>query len=69
MVFTRQDIITFALGAVAAVGITLGEMLVQLDGEPVTDWNEWGLKLGSGLGVSLGRYLVTRVPELLSRAD
>lgn len=67
MRFDRQDALTFAIGAGAAVAIQLGEALATLDSEPVSDWEEWGVKFGLGLLAALGRYLATRLPELLAR--
>jgi len=67
MAFTKQDLITFALGAVITTVVILGEALVKLDGSPVVNWNQWGWGLLIGELTGLGRYIVTRAPELFAR--
>jgi len=67
MAFTKQDLITFALGAVITAVVILGEALVKLDGSPVVNWSQWGWWLLIGELTGLGRYLVTRAPELFAR--
>ena len=62
MSFTRSDLITFALGALAAVLVPLGTALAQLDSDPVTDYSTWAMGLLTGIGAALGRYLATAVP-------
>jgi hypothetical protein len=71
MRFTKQDAITFALGAGAALGIELGVWLVRLQVESEkTEFSleQFGVSMGVGLAAALGRYLVTRIPDLLSRS-
>ena len=60
--FTRSDLATFALGALAAVLVPLGTALAQLDNDPVTDYGTWAMGLLTGIGAALGRYLATAVP-------
>ena len=60
--FTRSDLVTFALGALAAALVPLGAALAQLDNDPVTDYGTWAMGLLTGIGAALGRYLVTAVP-------
>ena len=60
--FTRSDLVTFALGALAAVLVPLSAALAQLDNDPVTDYSTWAMGLLTGIGAALGRYLVTAVP-------
>ncbi len=67
MTFDRSDGLTFAIGLAAALAVTLGEALVRLEGDPVTDWGAWASGLGVGLLSALGRYLVSRAPEALAR--
>lgn len=65
MTFSRSDLTTFAIGALAAVVITVAQALVQLESDPVTDWGTWGASLGTGILAALGRYVLTRVPEMM----
>ncbi len=67
MRFTKQDALTFGLGLIAALLIVLGEALISLDEEIVIDLSVWVRDLFVGLAGALGRYLVTRVPEMLTR--
>ena len=60
--FTRSDLMTFVLGALAAVLVPLGAALAQLDNDPVTDYSTWAMGLLTGIGAALGRYLATAVP-------
>jgi hypothetical protein len=68
MKFTRSDLVTFALGALAAVALTAAQALSTLDEDPITDWQQWGVSLGAGLLAALGRYLVTALPLLIRRS-
>ena len=61
--FTRSDLATFALGALAAALVPLGAALAQLDSDPVTDYSTWAMGLLTGIGAALGRYLATAVPQ------
>ena len=61
--FTRSDLATFALGALAAALVPLGAALAQLDSDPVTDYSTWAMGLLTGTGAALGRYLATAVPQ------
>ena len=61
--FTRSDLATFALGALAAVLVPLGTALAQLDNDPITDYGTWAMGLLTGIGAALGRYLATAVPQ------
>ncbi|KKL81398.1 hypothetical protein LCGC14_1995150 [marine sediment metagenome] len=67
MRFTKQDALTFGLGLLAALVIVLGEALIALEEQVVIDLEIWARDLLVGLGAGLGRYLVTRVPEFLTR--
>ena len=60
--FTRSDLVTFLLGALAAALVPLGASLAQLDSDPVTDYSTWAMGLATGIVAALGRYLVTAVP-------
>jgi len=66
--FTKQDALTFGLGLGAALLIVLGEALVSLEEDVVIDLSVWGRDLLVGLTAALGRYLITRVPEMLAKA-
>lgn len=63
MPFTKQDALTFLIGAAIAVSFVLGEALIKLEGEVVVDWQVWARDLGIGSLVALGRYLTTRLAE------
>lgn len=63
MPFTKQDGITFLIGAGVAVAFVLGEALIKLEGEVAVDWQVWARDLGIGALVALGRYLATRLAE------
>ena len=63
MSFTRSDLVTFLLGALAAVLVPLGTALAQLDNDPITDYGTWAMGLLTGIGAALGRYLATAVPQ------
>ena len=65
MRFTKQDALTFGLGLGAAVLIVLGEALIRLEESVVIDLLVWARDLLVGLAGAIGRYLVTRIPELL----
>lgn len=70
MVFTWQDALTFLIGLVAALAVTLGEALIALDEIPVSEWDTWAIATLAGLLAATGRYLTTRIPEwLASRAS
>lgn len=59
MTFTKQDAITFLIGAGVALLITIGEALITLD--QATELSVWTRNLLIGLGGALGRYLVTEL--------
>jgi hypothetical protein len=66
MQFTKQDAITFAIGAGVAVAFELGLSLIRLQGDieaPDFSLEDFGIKLGVGLGAALGRYLTTRLAD------
>jgi len=67
MRFTKQDALTFGLGLGAAVLIVLGEVLIRLEESVVIDLSVWARDLLVGLAGAMGRYLVTRIPEFLTR--
>ena len=67
MRFTKQDALTFGMGLLAALLIVLGEALISLEEEVIIDLEVWVRDLLVGLAGSTGRYLVTRIPELLAR--
>lgn len=67
MTFTKQDLLTFLIGAGIAVGVNLGEALIQLQGTEVADWAQWGKSLGIGTLTAMGRYVATRLPELKAK--
>lgn len=66
MPFTKQDLLTFGLGLGAALSVTVGEALINLEQQITIDWETWGYSLGVGMLASTGRYLATRVPELVN---
>jgi len=57
--FTRQDLVTFALGAVAVIAPLLGNALATRDWSNLDDIGKWALATVSGIGAALLRYLVT----------
>lgn len=63
LAFTRQDLVTFAVGLGAALALTLGEALVQLDSGVVEDWGLWARNLGVGFASAAGRYLLTELTQ------
>jgi len=65
--FTKQDALTFGLGLGAALIIVLGEALIRLEESIVIDLSVWARDLLVGFAGAVGRYLVTRVPEMLTR--
>lgn len=70
MKFTKQDALTFAIGAVAAVGLELGLRLSSLNADGAdgpTDLQAFGVSLGVGLLAALGRYLATYLPGVIAR--
>ena len=67
MRFTKQDALTFGIGLLAALIMVLGEALVDLEGDVAIDLSVWARNLLVGLAAACGRYLVTRVPEFLTR--
>ncbi|KKL88305.1 hypothetical protein LCGC14_1926050 [marine sediment metagenome] len=67
MRFTKQDALTFGLGLGAALLIVLGEALIRLEEDVVVDISVWGRGLLVGILGATGRYLVTRIPELLAK--
>ena len=67
MTFTKQDALTFIIGAGAAVAMRISEALIQLEDNSITDWEAWGVSLGIGIGAALGRYVFTYLPQLLRK--
>lgn len=67
MKFTKQDALTFGLGLVAALLVVLGEALIRLEEDVVIDLSVWGRDLLVGVLGAMGRYLITRVPELFTK--
>jgi len=65
--FTKQDALTFGLGLVAALLVVLGEALIRLEEDVVIDLSVWGRDLLVGVLGAMGRYLITRVPELFTK--
>ena len=66
MKFERQDAITFGIGLGAALALAVGQALVQFDAAAVQDDpGPFLTGLATAAVTSLGRYLVTRVPEWL----
>ena len=61
MTFTRQDLVTFLIGMLVALGVTEGEALVTL--EPDVALGVWARNLLIGLGTSCGRYLLTELAQ------
>lgn len=59
MRFTKQDAVTFGLGALAAAGLVLGEALIEFSEETFTNLTTWLRGLAAGMLTALGRYLVT----------
>lgn len=66
MTFTWQDALTFLIGLVAALAVTLGEALISLEDLPVSEWDTWAIATVSGLLAAAGRYLATRIPEWMA---
>lgn len=70
MEFTRQDALTFGLGALAALGLELSVWLIRLQVEaesPDFSFVSFGVSMAVGLGAALGRYLATRLPDIVAR--
>ena len=65
MTVSKQDAITLLLGLGAAVAYEVGLRLYQLDPDQSVDWSHLGAGLLIGTLSAVGRYLVTRVPEML----
>lgn len=61
--WTRQDTYTFLIGLGAALAIQVGTAFVQLDGEQVKDWGQWGITLATGAAAAGGRYIVTELTQ------
>ena len=57
MTFTKEDLRTFLIGLIAALGVTLGEMLITVEAQ--TDLGVWGRGLLVGLLAAAGRYILT----------
>lgn len=71
MTFTKQDALTFFVGAGIAVALSVAEVLVGLDGQDFSNV-EWAGVLGNiaiGSLAALGRYLATRLPEVLAKSS
>ena len=67
MTFTRSDLTTFIIGMAAAVAIAIGQALVEFDAAAVADDPKpFLLSLTTGVVTALGRWLATRIPELLA---
>lgn len=67
MQFSKQDVVTFALGLLVAVAVVLGEAALKLEADPTADLGLWARNLLAAVLVSTCRYLVTRLPDLLRR--
>jgi hypothetical protein len=65
MKFTKQDAITFVLGALAAAAMVFVEAVSRTETEPISNFEDWVLKLGVGMAAALGRYVVTYLPKIL----
>lgn len=61
MRFTKQDAITFGLGALAVAAVVFGEALIKLEAEPITNISKWAVALGIAELAAFGRYIVTRL--------
>jgi hypothetical protein len=61
LAFTRQDLVTFAVGLGVALAVTLGEALVNAD--TVEDWTTWARNLGIGFATAAGRYMLTEISQ------
>lgn len=72
MKFTKQDAITFGIGAAAALAFEAGVWMVKLPVQAETpDFSveSFGVSMGVGIVGALGRYLVTRIPERFLKVD
>lgn len=65
MRFTKQDAITFGLGALAVAAVVFGEALVKLETEPITNIKDWAVVLGIAEVAAFGRYIITRIKNPL----
>lgn len=63
MKLTKQDLLTFALGALAAAAYPLGEALMRFSEEPIDDWGKWLGGLAAGIVAALMRYVATRAGQ------
>ena len=68
MTFTRSDLTTFLIGAAVAVVISVAEIAVGLEGQDFAaiDWGGVGGNMAIGVVTALGRYLLTRLPEIVA---
>lgn len=62
MNFTKQDGITFLIGAAAALVFTLAQAFIDT-ASLIEDPSTWLTNLGVGLLGALGRYLVTELTQ------
>lgn len=62
MKLTKQDIITFALGAVGAAAAVIGQSF-PASFETLEDLQTWGTALVAGLAAALFRYVATYLVE------
>lgn len=68
MTFTRSDLNTFLIGAAVAVAVSIAEVAVGLDGQDfgAIDWGNVGGNMAVGMVTALGRYVLTRLPEIIA---
>ncbi len=56
--FTKQDVLTFVIGAVAGVAWVVGDALIDST-SLFDDTGKWFTALGIGITAALGRWIVT----------
>lgn len=68
MTFTKSDLTTFAIGAGVAVALSIAEIAIGLDGQEfgAIDWPGVGGNVVIGVVTALGRYVATRLPEIIA---
>lgn len=68
MTFNRSDLTTFLIGAGVAVSVSIAEVAVGLDGQDfgAIDWGNVGGNMAVGMVTALGRYVLTRLPEIIA---
>jgi hypothetical protein len=66
MQFTKQDAITFLIGLAAAMLVAASQALAEFDAAALNNIEPWAIGLLTGVIAAAGRYLATRLPELLA---